>query len=157
MDGGEKPWGREKRQGRGGRARAEEKQQQGKVWLEISMPPGGCGSQCREGSSEHLPGKESWPQDRQFREHKGQWGLPESLQWHKAGTYLWFTTTSTPKFASLVCHWSSSTHLTVQEEGFHRALEEASQTQRGQQLCCQNTVPGQWVWEQSGGIKQRVT
>lgn len=39
--------------------------------------------------------------------------------------------------------------LTVQEEGFHRALEEASQTQRGQQLCCQNTVPGQWVWEQS--------
>lgn len=38
---------------------------------------------------------------------------------------------------------------TAQEEGFHRALEGASQTQRGRQLCCQNMAPGQWVWEQS--------
>lgn len=45
-------------------------------------------------------------------------------------------------------HWPLRAR-TAQEEGFHRGLEGASQTQRGQQLCCQNTAPGQWAWEQS--------
>lgn len=35
--------------------------------------------------------------------------------------------------------------LTAQEEGCHQGLEAASQTRRGQQLCCQNMAPGQWV------------
>lgn len=39
--------------------------------------------------------------------------------------------------------------LTAQEAGCHPGLEGASQTQRGQRLCCQNMAPVQWVWEQS--------
>ena len=69
---------------------------------------------------------------------------------------LLFTVASTPKLTLLEFVTGLHTHLTAREEGFHRALEAASQTQRGQQLCCQNTVPEQWVWEQSGGRKQRI-